>query len=53
MLNNRLLHLHLVELIERLTLRKPEVQGTDLKDKLAELRNQIDKIDDCCIPENG
>jgi chorismate mutase len=36
----------LVELIERLTLRKPEVKGTDLKDKLAELRNQIDKIDD-------
>lgn len=36
----------LVELIERLTLRKPEVSGTDLKDKLAELRNQIDKIDD-------
>ena len=36
----------LVELIERLTLRKPEVKGTDLKDKLADLRNQIDKIDD-------
>lgn len=36
----------LVEIIERLTLRKPDVQGSDLKDKLAELRNQIDKIDD-------
>jgi chorismate mutase len=36
----------LVELIERLTLRKPDVQGNDLKDKLAELRNHIDKIDD-------
>lgn len=36
----------LVELIERLTLRKPEVQGHDLKDKLAELRTHIDKIDD-------
>src|SRR6201985_1188684 len=36
----------LVELIERLTLRKPDVQGHDLKDKLAELRNHIDKIDD-------
>jgi chorismate mutase len=36
----------LVELIERLTLRKPEIRGTELKDKLGELRNQIDKIDD-------
>jgi chorismate mutase len=36
----------LVEIIERLTLRKPEIQGTELKDKLTELRNQIDKIDD-------
>jgi chorismate mutase len=36
----------LVEIIERLTLRKPEVQGTVLKDILAELRNHIDKIDD-------
>ncbi|WP_426672130.1 chorismate mutase [Mucilaginibacter sp. McL0603] len=36
----------LVELIERLTLRKPDVQGNELKDKLAELRNHIDKIDD-------
>ncbi len=36
----------LVELIERLTLRKPEIKGTVLQDKLGELRNQIDKIDD-------
>jgi chorismate mutase len=36
----------LVEIIERLTQRKPEIQGTELKDKLTELRNQIDKIDD-------
>jgi chorismate mutase len=36
----------LVEIIERLTLRKPDVQGSELKDKLAELRTQIDKIDD-------
>jgi len=36
----------LVEIIERLTLRKPEIKGTELKDKLGELRTQIDKIDD-------
>jgi chorismate mutase len=36
----------LVELIERLTLRKAEIKGTELKDILGELRNQIDKIDD-------
>ncbi len=36
----------LVDIIERLTLRKPEVQGTELKDILAELRTSIDKIDD-------
>jgi len=35
----------LVELIERLTLRKPEIQGA-AKDILGELRNQIDKLDD-------
>ncbi len=39
----------LVEIIERLTLRKPEIRGTELKDKLTELRNQIDKIDDLVI----
>ncbi len=37
------------EIIERLTLRKPEIKGNELKDKLAELRNQIDKIDDLVI----
>ncbi|MEO6849948.1 MAG: bifunctional 3-deoxy-7-phosphoheptulonate synthase/chorismate mutase type II [Mucilaginibacter sp.] len=36
----------LVEIIERITLRKPDIQGAELKDKLGELRNQIDKIDD-------
>jgi chorismate mutase len=36
----------LVELIERLTLRKAEIKGADLNDKLGELRNQIDKLDD-------
>lgn len=37
------------DLIERLTLRKPEVANTAVKDKLAELRAQIDKIDDLVI----
>src|SRR6201994_4017129 len=36
----------LVEIIERLTLRKPEIKGAALNDKLGELRNQIDKLDD-------
>lgn len=36
----------LVEIIERLTLRKPEVEGSKLKDILADLRTHIDKIDD-------
>src|ERR1700712_625099 len=36
----------LVEVIERLTLRKPEIKGEQLKDILGELRTQIDKIDD-------
>jgi chorismate mutase len=35
----------LVELIDRLTLRKPEIQGA-AKDVLGELRTQIDKFDD-------
>jgi chorismate mutase len=39
----------LAELIDRLTLRKPEAVSTDLKDKLAELRSQIDKLDDLVI----
>ncbi|MDB5136105.1 MAG: 3-deoxy-7-phosphoheptulonate synthase [Mucilaginibacter sp.] len=36
----------LVEVIERLTLRKPEIKGAELQDILGGLRNQIDKIDD-------
>jgi chorismate mutase len=37
------------ELISKLVLRKPEIRGTELNDKLTELRNQIDKIDDLVI----
>jgi chorismate mutase len=43
----------LADIIDRLTLRKPEVKGADLKDKLAELRNQIDKIDDIVFQKMG
>ena len=39
----------LVEIIDHLALRKPEIRSADLKDKLTELRNQIDKIDDLVI----
>ena len=39
----------LSEIIDHLALRKPEVKGAELNDKLAELRNQIDKIDDLVI----
>src|SRR5471030_2631816 len=39
----------LVEIIDHLTLRKPEVRDAVVKDKLAELRSQIDKIDDLVI----
>lgn len=39
----------LVDLIDRLTLRKPEVVNKDVKDKLADLRDNIDKIDDLVI----
>jgi chorismate mutase len=39
----------LSEIIEHLTLRKPEIRNAELKDKLAELRNHIDKIDDLII----
>lgn len=39
----------LIEIIDRLTLRKPEIKGVELQDKLTELRNQIDKIDDLVI----
>jgi chorismate mutase len=39
----------LVEIIEHLALRKPEVRNAELKDKLAVLRTEIDKIDDLVI----
>ncbi|MGZ3756336.1 MAG: chorismate mutase [Mucilaginibacter sp.] len=39
----------LAELIDRLTLRKPETRNTEVNDKLTELRNNIDKIDDLII----
>jgi chorismate mutase len=39
----------LAELVERLTLRHSEVVNADVKDKLTELRNKIDKIDDLVI----
>jgi len=39
----------LAELIDHLTLRKPEVRSTEVNDKLADLRKQIDKIDDLVI----
>jgi chorismate mutase len=35
--------------MDRLTLRKPEVASIEVKDKLAELREKIDKIDDLVI----
>src|ERR1700744_5822554 len=43
----------LAELIDRLTLRKPEVRNAEVNDKLAELRNNIDKIDDLLIQKMG
>ncbi|WP_342647407.1 chorismate mutase [Mucilaginibacter sp. CSA2-8R] len=39
----------LSDLMDRLTLRKPEVASVEVKDKLAELRDKIDKIDDLVI----
>jgi len=39
----------LVEIIDHLALRKPEVRDAVVNDKLAELRSQIDKIDDLLI----
>jgi chorismate mutase len=39
----------LAELIDNLTLRKPEVKSIEIKDALAELRANIDKIDDLVI----
>jgi len=50
--NNRLTPDALVEIIKHLTLRKPEIRNSEVKNKLEELRNQIDKIDDC-DPEDG
>ncbi len=37
------------EIIHHLALRKPEIKNADLKDKLEDLRNNIDKIDDLVI----
>ncbi|PWK77301.1 3-deoxy-D-arabinoheptulosonate-7-phosphate synthase [Mucilaginibacter oryzae] len=39
----------LADIIDHLALRKPEVKNSEVNDKLAELRNQIDKIDDLVI----
>lgn len=39
----------LADLIGNLTLRKPEIRNAEVKDKLAELRDKIDKIDDLVI----
>ncbi|MDB5029884.1 bifunctional 3-deoxy-7-phosphoheptulonate synthase/chorismate mutase type II, partial [Mucilaginibacter sp.] len=39
----------LAELIDRLTLRKPETGNAQVNDKLSQLRNDIDKIDDLII----
>jgi chorismate mutase len=39
----------LADIIDNLTLRKPEVRNAEVNDKLSELRNQIDKIDDMLI----
>ncbi|MBL4675936.1 MAG: bifunctional 3-deoxy-7-phosphoheptulonate synthase/chorismate mutase type II [Mucilaginibacter sp.] len=39
----------LTDIIDNLALRKAEVKNTEVKDKLAELRSQIDKIDDLII----
>jgi len=43
----------LVDIIERLALRKPEAGDAVVKDKLAELRAQIDKIDDLLFQKVG
>jgi chorismate mutase len=39
----------LIDIIDRLTLRKPETRDAEVNDKLTELRNNIDKIDDLII----
>ncbi|WP_432712850.1 chorismate mutase [Pedobacter sp.] len=43
----------LSELVDRFSLRKPESKNEDFVDKLAELRKQIDKIDDLMIQKLG
>jgi len=40
---------HLADIIDALTLRKPETANTEVSSKLDELRKQIDKIDDLLI----
>jgi chorismate mutase len=47
--NQQLNPADLAELMDRLTLRKAELKDADFVDKLAELRNQIDQIDDQII----
>jgi chorismate mutase len=39
----------LADIIDHLTLRKPEVRNAEVNDKMTELRNEIDKIDDLVI----
>jgi chorismate mutase len=39
----------LVDIIDRLALRKPEIRDAEVNDKLSELRSKIDKIDDLLI----
>jgi len=39
----------LAEIVDRLTLRKPEVSSKELSSKMDELRKEIDKIDDLLI----
>jgi chorismate mutase len=39
----------LAEIIEHLTLRKPEISNAEVKDALSELRSKIDNIDDLLI----
>ncbi|PTS93215.1 3-deoxy-7-phosphoheptulonate synthase [Pedobacter sp. HMWF019] len=43
----------LAELAERFSLRKPESKNEEFTDKLADLRKQIDKIDDLMIQKLG
>ena len=43
----------LAELVDKLSLREPESSNEDFADKLAELRKNIDKIDDVLIQKLG